>query len=257
MKQLAKKGFLLMYPLIVVLFLWQLAASYLFSDSVLLPSPYKVALSFYKLAVNGTLLINLGSSLFRVITGFLVGSLLGLTLGMLMGRVKHIEIFFSPIVNLLQPIPKIAWIPLAILWFGMGFGATLFIISLAAFWSVLFTTWSGAKSANIYFIRAAESLGAGRMYIFFNVLLPASMPHILSGLRLGIARSWRALVAAELLIATTSGIGYMIFHAREFLRTEEMIVGMLTIGAVGLFIEKVLFRSIERRTMEKWGLYNE
>ena len=254
-KETTKKTILTIYPLIVILVMWQLVSILLFKDSILFPSPYKVFISFYKLTIGGILLTNIIHSFFRVIIGFLIGSFLGIILGMLMGNIKQIEIFFNPIVNLLQPIPKIAWIPLAILWFGLNIKATLFIISLATFWSVLFNTWNGVKSVNKIFMKVAKSFGAKKMYIYFNVLLPASLPQIITGMRLGIARAWRALIAAELLIAGTTGIGYMIFKAREFFRTEEIIVGMITIGVVGIFIEKVLFRTIEKKTMERWGTY--
>lgn len=243
-----------LYPLIVVVIIWHLASIYVFHRSVLLPAPLAVARSFYHMLLDGSLAENFAYSFVRVISGFLVGSTCGLVLGLLMGRIKQVEQFFNPIVNLLQPIPKLAWIPLAILWFGLGFRASLFIISLATFWAVLFTTWHGAKGVNKVLIKVAESMGASKWYIYSRVIFPAALPNIITGMRLGIARAWRALVAAELLIAGTAGIGYMIFHAREFFRTEEIIVGMLVIGMVGVTIEKLIFRVIEKKTMQRWGL---
>ena len=252
--KLIKNISLFLYPLIILLLIWQISSIFI-SDQILLPPPYKVFISFIKLIANGVLIKNIFYSLFRVIIGFLIGSILGLILGMLMGNIKNVEIFFNPIIHLFQPIPKIAWIPLAILWFGIGFKATIFIISLSTFWPVLFNTWNGIKNVNKIFIKVAKSFGAKKSYIYFNVLLPASLPQIITGMRLGIAKAWRALVAAELLIATTVGIGYMIFHSREFFKTEEIIVGMITIGLIGIFIEKIFFKKIEKLTIEKWGVY--
>ncbi len=256
LKEKTKNILLFLYPLIIIIIIWQVISTFFIPNSIILPSPFKVFTSFYKLLVEGVLQVNLFYSLIRVIIGFLIGSILGVILGALMGSIKQIEIFLNPIVNLLQPIPKIAWIPLAILWFGLGFTATIFIIALATFWAVLFTAWNGVKSVNKILIKAAQSLGAKKGYIFFNVLLPAAFPQIITGMRLGIGMAWRALVAAELLIASTNGLGYMIFNAREFFRTEEIIVGMLIIGLIGILIEKVVFRKIEILTMERWGMYN-
>lgn len=255
LKRFFSNALINIYPIIILIIIWHLASTFIFQDTVLLPSPYKTIVSFYNLMASGVLFENLLYSSIRVLAGFLTGSIIGLTIGFFMGRIKKVETFFNPIVHLLQPIPKIAWIPLAILWFGLGFDAMIFIIGLATTWPVLFNTYNGVKNVDENFIKVAKSFGAGKKYIYLNVLIPASLPQMLSGLRLGIGVAWRALVAAELLIATSNGLGYMIFHAREFFRIEEIFVGMFTIGIMGLIIEKVIFKSIEKKTMEKWGYY--
>lgn len=176
------------------------------------------------------------ASLHRVFTGFAVGAGLALPLGLLMGADKRINAMFNPLVQFLRPIPPIAYIPLSILWFGLGDPPAIFLISIGAFFPVLINTISGVQHVDAIYIRAAQNLGAGRVTMFRRVILPAATPYILTGARIGIGTAFIVVIVAEM-IAVNSGLGYRILEAREYQWSDKVIAGMITIGFIGLAID--------------------
>jgi NitT/TauT family transport system permease protein len=186
--------------------------------------------------LSGELLADTGSSLYRVGVGFLVGAGLALPLGLLMGGVRTCHDLFNPLVQVLRPIPPIAYIPLAILWFGLGNPPAIFLIALGAFFPVLMNTIAGVTQVDGIYIRAARNLGAGPLSLFRRVILPASMPYILSGARIAMGTAFIVVIVAEM-IAVNSGLGYRILEAREYFWSDKVIAGMLTIGLIGLTID--------------------
>ena len=181
------------------------------------------------------------ATILRVLGGFAIGALLALVLGLLMGASTFIYNLFNPLIQILRPIPPIAYIPLAILWFGLGNPPAFFLISLGAFFPVLMNTISGVRHVDRLLIRAARNLGANGHTLFLRIILPAAMPYILTGLRVGIGVAFIVVIVAEM-IAVNNGLGYRILEAREFLWSDKIIAGMITIGLLGLAIDTAMSR---------------
>ena len=204
--------------------------------------PYDPAKSgYFTWLLSGELFHDAYASLSRVILGFLVGATLALPLGLLMGASDAIYKLFNPLIQVLRPIPPIAFIPLAILWFGLGNPPAIFLITLGAFFPVLMNTIAGVRHVDAIYIRAAQSLGAGRATLFLRVMLPAAAPYILTGARIGMGTAFIVVIVAEM-IAVNNGLGYRILEAREYFWSDKIIAGMMTIGLLGLGIDTGMSR---------------
>jgi NitT/TauT family transport system permease protein len=186
--------------------------------------------------VSGELPRDAAASLLRIAVGFALGAGLALPLGLAMGAWPLAHDLLNPVVQLVRPIPPIAFIPLAILWFGLGTPPALFLIALGAFFPVLVNTVAGVRAVDAIHLRAARNLGAGAWALFRRVMLPASMPFILTGVRVGIGVAFIVVIVAEM-IAVNSGLGYRILEAREYFWSDKVIAGMITIGLCGLGID--------------------
>lgn len=233
---------------VLLLAIWYVATDILnLTHPVILPSPTGVVRAFMRLAGSGELLNNIGASLLRIFYANCAALLLGVPLGLAMGLYKPVERLCDGLLSLFRPIPPLAWVPLSILWLGIGTLSVVFITFLAAFFAVLVNTIAGAQSVDKQLVRAAQSLGAGRRRLMARVILPSVAPAIFTGFRVAIGVSWMSIVAAEL-IAAPSGLGYMIMYYREVLRTDAIIVGMLTIGVIGLAMDFAT-RWLERRLL--------
>lgn len=206
---------------------------------------------------SGVLLADIAFTLYRLLTGFLIGALAGIILGALMARLRLVERFFQPLVSVLNPIPSLAWIPLFILWFGLGETATIVLVAFATVIPVTMNVWTGGRAVNEVWLRAAESMECRSSRLFFKVILPASVPFIVSGLRGGMGRGWRAVVAGEMIAATSHGLGWVIFNSIAFLNTDVMLSAILFIGLIGLVIENWVFAAIERATVMRWGMLRD
>lgn len=211
----------------------------------------------FALATNGILWVHVGATLGRLTLGFLLAAASGILIGLAMGRSRRVEAFCLPLLSVLMPIPPLAWVPLFILWFGFGDMPTVLLVGFAASVPIASTIWTGVRSVNEVWIRAAIIMGVEGREAFRKVVLPGSMPSVLTGLRLGMGRAWPAVVAGEMIAGTDSGLGWMIFASREFLSTDVMFVGIGMVGLVGLFLERVVFQAIESRTLKRWGLVSE
>jgi len=186
--------------------------------------------------VSGELPQDAYASLTRVTLGFLLGAGLALPLGLAMGTSRLVNGLLDPILQVLRPIPPIAYIPLAILWFGLGNPPAIFLISLGAFFPVLMNTIAGVRHVDAIYLRAARNLGAGRLTTFRRVILPAAAPYILAGMRIGIGTAFIVVIVSEM-IAVNSGLGFRILEAREYMWSDKIIAGMFTIGLLGLGID--------------------
>jgi NitT/TauT family transport system permease protein len=173
--------------------------------------------------------------------GFAIGAGLALPLGLLMGAWPRVHELMNPVVQLVRPIPPIAFIPLAILWFGLGDPPAFFLIALGAFFPVLVNTVAGVRSVDAIYLRAARNLGAGEWTLFWRVIVPAAMPYILAGVRIGIGVAFIVVIVAEM-IAVNSGLGYRILEAREYFWSDKVIAGMISIGLAGLGIDVLMNR---------------
>lgn len=236
--------------------LWQVLSSLEIWPRVLFPSPAEVLWTFWTDLRSGVLFRNLGVSLLSLALGFLVGTVIAVPLGYLMGLSRASRNFFDPIVNLLQAIPGLAWIPFAILWFGLGQGAVTFIIVMSVLFPVLHNLLTGIRLVQPVLIEASQTLGAGRAAIIAHVIFPSTLPNLMTGVRLGIAFGFRSLVGGEM-IASTDGIGYAIFNAQQYFQSARIVVGMLAIGITWLLMDRLILRPIEQRTTMRWGLTRE
>ncbi len=192
-------------------------------------------------AFSGELPHDAATSLYRVGVGFLIGAGLALPLGLLMGAKQSIHDLMNPVVQILRPIPPIAFIPLAILWFGLGNPPAFFLISLGAFFPVLMNTIAGVRNVDAIYLRAARNLGASEWTIFRRVMIPAAMPYVLAGIRVGIGVAFIVVIVAEM-IAVNAGLGYRILEAREYFWSDKVIAGMISIGLAGLGIDTLMNR---------------
>ena len=199
--------------------------------------------------VSGELPQDAVGSLYRVLVGFLIGGGVALPLGLLMGRRPLVHDLFAPLLEVLRPIPPIAFIPLSILWFGLGNPPALFLIALGAFFPVLVNTIAGVRNVDAIYIRAAQNLGAGERVLFRRVILPAAMPYILTGVRVGIGVAFIVVIVAEM-TAVNKGLGYRILEAREFMWSDKIIAGMISIGLCGLGID--VFMNRLNRWLLRW-----
>jgi len=234
--------------LAVVLLLWQLASTYLLdkTTAVLLPPPSAIGRAAWDMIQSGDLFTHLLDSLRREFVAF-IWALSAIPLAIAMGWSKTINDQVDPLIEVLRPVPPLAWIPLSILWFGIGDVQNQFIIFLGMFFPILLNTIAGVKNIEPNIIRAARCLGASEIRILRRIVLRAALPQIITGIRVGLGVGWMALVAAEL-VGANSGLGFLINDARTLLRTDIVIVGMITIGIVGLIIDRTI-RIIGRRTM--------
>ncbi|WP_413290501.1 ABC transporter permease [Bdellovibrio sp. HCB337] len=247
------KGFWV--PLVVVL-VWQGISELGWVNVQVLPSPWAVITkwieylkplepfdpekgSYFSWMFSGELPHDLWASFYRVLVGVLIGGGLGLPLGLIMGASRVGYDYLNPLVQVLRPIPPIAYIPLAILWFGLGNPPAVFLIALGAFFPILMNTIVGVRSVDSIYIRAARNMGAGRFTMFTKIIVPAAMPYILSGVRIGIGTGFICMIVAEM-IAVNNGLGYRILEAREYLWSDKIIAGMFTIGLLGLAIDVVV-----------------
>lgn len=215
----------------LLLFIWTLIALKL-ANAVLLPTPAAVFIGFGKLLADGSLLNDVWASLQRVFIGFLIAASIGVPLAMLLAYFAIPRRIVLPVINLIRPIPPIAWIPIAILWFGIGNKPSYFITAIAAFFPVFINSFFGGMSVDDHHVNAAKCLGAKKSALVLLVLFPSALPMIWTGLKIGLGQSWMAVVTAEL-IAAQSGLGYMIQVSRLNLETAHVLVGMVTIGVLG------------------------
>ncbi len=229
-----------------LLLAWQYLSTVALDETarVLLPPPMAILAAAWELVVSGELWRHLVDSLKREAVAFLWATI-AIPLGVAMGWWRAAEEQLDPLMEVLRPIPPLAWIPLSILWFGIGDTQNQFIIFLGIFFPILLNTITGVRGVEPNLVRAARCLGAGEWAILTRVVLRAALPQIITGIRIGLGVGWMALVAAEL-VGASSGLGFLINDARTILRTDHIIVGMATIGIVGLAIDAAIREAMRR-----------
>ncbi len=239
MKTLLRKTVLALILPAVILAAWIYATTFTQIPAGILPGIPRVWKAFLDMTASGQLQSDLAVSLIRVLKGFAVSAVLGITLGSLIGMFRPVREMLLPFITVVRQIPMIAWIPLIILWCGIGELSKVVIIVLAAFFPVLVNTESGIAGTPESFLEVAKLYKLNPWKTFTKVYLPHALPQILVGLRLGLGVSWMAVVAAEL-IAAVSGIGYRMSNARSLMRPDIVIVCMLVVGLVGILMDKVI-----------------
>ena len=230
---------------------WHLAVK--LSGTPIFPSPLDVARGIGELIGHGLLLKYVVASLFRVSVGFMLALLVGIPLGLAMGWFTRAFLALNPLIQVLRPISPIAWIPVAILWFGVDDRGPVFLIFLASLFPITTATAAAVRTIPPVYLRAARNFGITGLPLFRRVILPAALPQIITGLRLALGVAWLVVVAAEM-FGISSGLGYLIIDARNAGKRYDLVVaGMVLIGLIGLVLD-VLVRRLERLDEVRWGL---
>src|SRR6187431_833533 len=221
------------------------------TQSVIFPTPWQVVTGTGELMQNGALWEHIGASLFRVGSGFLLAVAFAVPLGLWMGWVRGAFTTLNPIFQMLRPISPIAWIPIAILWFGVGNASPIFLIFISSVFPMVVQTTSGVHTIEKRYLRAAENFGVSRHTLFAQVVIPAVLPQIIVGMRIGLGVAWLVVVAAEM-IALRSGLGYLIIDSRNAGNRYDLVVaGMIMIGLIGLMLDGIM-RLLEGLESVRW-----
>jgi NitT/TauT family transport system permease protein len=223
--------------LLAGLVVWQLSAR-LFFDPVILPAPSRIAREGIDTLRDGTLVANVGASLFRIVAGFALGSALGVLLGLAMGTLDWVRRFLDPIVNFLRFIPPIAWISPFLIWFGIGETSKVLLITYTVTFMVLLNTMAGIYAIPRNRLRAARSMGASRLQIFRWVVVPSVVAYMLTGMRIGMANAFTTIVTAEM-IAAQAGLGFLILVSKNYGATDLIMLGMIMLGVLGLLADRL------------------
>lgn len=223
----------------VLLLAWEGAVRSGLANPNIFPPPSAVFRATLDLAEAGLLWADIRASVVRVAVGFGLAAVAGISLGLLLAMNRKVAAYLLPLVEILRPISVIAWIPLAILWFGLGDHSAWFIIFIGGFFPIFTNAYTGACAVAPIHVQVSQCFGAGRWLFLTRVMLPTAVPYIVTGLRVGLGVAWTCVIAAEL-IAATSGLGYMIQLARSMVETEKVMSGMIVIGAVGFLMNSLM-----------------
>ncbi|HEV8641774.1 MAG TPA: ABC transporter permease [Methylomirabilota bacterium] len=240
-------------PFATLVVAWALLTRAGVVPALFLPPPGDVARTAWEMLGDGSLWINIGASLGRVLIGVAVSLPLAVGLGVAVGLSRRLAHVVEPIVGFFNALSGIAWLPLAITWFGLGWTSVTFIMFNTIFFLVFFNTLVGVRTVPKIFENAVLTLGGSRRHVIFHVLIPGALPSIVTGVRMSIGFGWRAVIAAEM-IATSTGLGFLIYNAANFHQTDAILVGILTIGVLWLATDRLVLQPLERRTIERWGL---
>ena len=240
---------------VVVIAGWALVARAGIWSPVLVPSPGDVARYLLGAIADRTLLDAIFVTLRRLLLGYAAGLVLGLPLGLLMARFQFMQDTFGLVALGLQTLPSVCWAPLALLWFGQTESAILFIVVMGTVWSVILATETGVRSVPVIYLHAAHTMGSSGLHTWLHVLVPASLPFIVSGMKQGWAFAWRSLMAAEIYITilTGFGLGHLLHYGRELQAMDAVLGIMLVIVVFGLVTDKVVFSPVERWMHRRWG----
>lgn len=239
---------------LLIVMIWELLARASGWSVHVFPDPWAVILSFIELLRDGTLLRHTVASLYRVTVGFYLAVLLGVPLGIFLGRNLTARSLLNPVIHFLRPISPLAWIPLAMLWFGIGDPPAIFLIFLASFFPMVVGTTIAVQNINPTFFQVAANFRFSRVETLTRLILPAIMPEVITALRMTVTIAWLVVVAAEM-IAVQSGLGYLILDARNALRMDFVMNGMIVIGLIGLMLDGIMKRLGEFESSQ-WGRHS-
>lgn len=235
--------------------IWQLLVSAQIWSPVLLPPPLDVGRYLVHAISDGSLLEGTWITLKRLLLGYFIGCVLGLPLGLATARSTYLSDTLGVLALGLQTLPSVCWVPLALLWFGQSEAAMLFVVIMGTLWSVLIAVDNGARSLPPIYVRAARTMGSKGLHTLIKVILPASLPFVVSGMKQGWAFAWRSLMAAEIYVTllTGYGLGHLLHFGRELNAMDQVIGVMLVIVLIGLLTDKLLFSPWERFLHKRWG----
>lgn len=246
----------IVYIAIIVLWqicYWLLVEQLTIVKAYIFPSPFGVANAFLRLIENNLLFFALLSSFRKMLIGLLFSILSGVTLSLLLFRFKFLEKLLKPLILGFQTLPSICFVPFALLWFGLNDTASIFVIVIGSVFSICNATELALKSVNPIFIKAARTMGANNAEVFFQVILPASLPECISGLKQGWSFAWRALIAGEMISGTVGGLGYILLIGRELLDINQIMLVIIILIMISVVIEKLLLGKMESMARKKMG----
>jgi len=222
-------------------------------ESYIFPSPINVIETLIHLIADNTLGIAIIASMRRMLLGYSISVLYGIVLGLVVTKFKYLDKNLSSLILGLQTLPSICWLPFAILWYGINERAIIFIIVIGSTFAITMGIQTGIKNINPLFLRAAKTMGAGEIQTYWNVILPASLPSVISGMKQGWSFAWRALIAGEMMSAP-KGLGHVLMMGRDLADISQVMAVMIVIIALGLIIDKLVFERIEKNILHRWGL---
>jgi NitT/TauT family transport system permease protein len=234
--------------------IWQLVFMLNIWPKVSMPSPVMVAESFASLLQNLTLIISIAMTMYRLVVGFATSIIIGVTIGLAMVKFPGFGKTMNSFAVGLQSFPSVAWVPFAILLIGLNDFGILFVVIMSSVFSVMMSTYSGISNISPIYIRAARNMGAKSFSLFRYVMIPAATPSLLIGIKQAWSFAWHALIGAEILIAASVGLGHILLVGREFQLMDQIIASMITIFAIGLLFDRVMFSKLEDKVRDKWGL---
>jgi len=250
----AKKIFLGLSPFLVILCLWQGYVFFYPEMAWLIPSPSHTAQSFVLFVLDGTLVELLAISLSNLIPPFFIALLCATGIGTLMGVSKEADQVFYPFLSALNPIPSIAWLPFVMLFLGFSWAAIWVVIFISTFLKMIYAVRGGVQGVDIHYILLAKNLGFNKRKIITDVFLPCSLPQFITGIRISFGSAWRSLIGAEMLVVTLGGLGKYIWLAQWYFNFDKVIIGIVVIGVVGIIVEELFLKKVEKNTISKWGL---
>lgn len=238
-----------------LILLWQLIFLLEIWPQSMIPSPYSVFLTLYNGFRDMTLVYDIIGSFKHLVIGLSLSIVIGTLLGFLLAKYKWFEETVGSLILALQSVPSIVWVPLAIIWFGFGATSIIFVVVIGGTFVMTLNVQSGIKNVEPIYIKAAETMGSKSLDLFIHIILPASIPYLVTGIRLAWAFSWRALMAAELM-STGPGLGYTLAYASDFNNMSLVIGIIIIIGVIGSVVDRLVFYKIEQSVLTKWGLIN-
>ncbi len=238
---------------VILVVVWQIVSLTNVWPNNIFPSPYEVAEDLFYTASDGSLFIGIATSIWRLIVGLAIAIGGGIVLGIFMARVETVNQTIGSLVLGLQSIPSIAWVPLAILWFGLTDAGIIFVTAIGAMFAVTISTYTGVKNINPHYLEAARNMGAKGGQLITNVLIPAAFPFMISGFKQGWAFAWRGVIGAELLFSFL-GLGFLLNVGRQLNDVSQVISIMFVIMLIGILIDGFVFKRIENKVMSRWGL---
>jgi len=251
-----KLGSILSLITILLFFLlWEIFTNYGILQTALFSKP---SLIFAEIINNSAEIAgHLIFTLYRLLLSFFIAMIIGIFFGMIMGYNKHIYSFFNPLITTIMAIPGIAMAPLFIVWFGFGDPTIITIGIIVAFFPIVYNAAMGVRSIDKNHVNAAKIMGAKKKHLFLKIYLPHSFTYIINGIKLGLARCWRTIIAVEFIAATGYGLGYMIWDAYEYLNVTVVYAGIIILAVIFFTIEKTIIKEVEKKTIDKWGVMHE
>ena len=236
-----------------IIVVWQIVFSLNIWSVHIFPSPVQVAQDLVYGATDGSLPFGIATSMWRLIVGLIISIAGGITLGIFMARVESVNQTIGSLVLGLQSVPSVAWVPLALLWFGLTDAGIIFVTVASSLFAVTINTYSGMKNVPTSYIAAARNMGASGIQLITHVMLPAAFPYLISGFKQGWAFAWRGVIGAEIIFSFL-GLGFLLNVGRELNDISQVIATMLVIMVIGIVIDSLVFKKTERKVMSRWGL---
>jgi NitT/TauT family transport system permease protein len=251
----AAKGNLAFVVFVLVLaLLWEATAKLAGFNRLLFPPLMMVLERLWAMLVSGELFNETMATLGRMTIGYGVGIAIAIPLGLSMGRSRLMEDLFGPVINFLLPIPILVLVPLFVLWMGLTLQAAILLIAVASALPIAVNAWSGSKSVEPQLMRVAQSVDVDGLKLFLKVVLPASLPSIIIGLRQGLALAWRAAIGAEFFAVSSTGLGVRMFEAKDYVQMDVILSLLIVIMTLSMIFDKLIFAPLEARTIERWGI---